>query len=235
MIATRALLCLALPALASAFVSRAPTAVTRASAPVKGRTVVMESISDFLKFDAKLGELEVTKAGVSAPFGFFDPLNFYGGQSTRTKKKFRESELKHGRVAMMAVAGIFFQEIWHPLLAGDDFETALDQYYGVTEFIPDFGLGAMFVLSLFEFKSIAKGWDPIEETLKNPKIAGMRDDYVAGDLQYDPLGFCPDDDEDFITMRTKELNNGRMAMIAVIGIIAQEIVTGVPIVKSIFG
>lgn len=67
------------------------------------------------------------------------------------------------------------------------------------------------------------------------EIAGMRDDYVAGDLQYDPLGFCPDDDEDFITMRTKELNNGRMAMIAVIGIIAQEIVTGVPIVKSIFG
>lgn len=69
---------------------------------------------------------------------------------------------------MMAVAGIFFQEIWHPLLAGDDFETALDQYYGVTEFIPDFGAGAIFVLSLFEFKSIAKGWDPIEETLKNP-------------------------------------------------------------------
>jgi hypothetical protein len=69
---------------------------------------------------------------------------------------------------MMAVAGIFFQEIWHPLLAGADFETALDQYYGVTEFIPDFGLGALFVLSLFEFKSIAKGWDPIEETLKNP-------------------------------------------------------------------
>ena len=69
---------------------------------------------------------------------------------------------------MMAVAGVFFQEIWHPLLAGDDFETALDQYYGVTEFIPDFGAGAIFVLSLFEFKSIAKGWDPIEETLKNP-------------------------------------------------------------------
>jgi len=71
--------------------------------------------------------------------------------------------------------------------------------------------------------------------LHDIEIAGMRDDYVAGDLQYDPLGFCPDDDEDFITMRTKELNNGRMAMIAVIGIIAQEIVTGVPIVKSIFG
>ncbi len=64
MIATRALLCLALPAMAAAFVARAPTAVTRASAPVKGRTVMMESISDFLKFDAKLGELEVTKAGV---------------------------------------------------------------------------------------------------------------------------------------------------------------------------
>lgn len=66
MIAQRAklLLCLALPALASAFLARAPTTVTRASAPVKGRTVMMESISEFLKFDAKLGELEVTKAGV---------------------------------------------------------------------------------------------------------------------------------------------------------------------------
>ena len=64
MIAPRALLCLALPALAAAFVGRAPTTVTRASAPAKGRTVLMESISDFLKFDAKLGELEVTKAGV---------------------------------------------------------------------------------------------------------------------------------------------------------------------------
>ena len=64
MIAPRALLCLALPALAAAFVGRAPTTVTRASAPVKGRTVLMESISDFLKFDAKLGALEVTKAGV---------------------------------------------------------------------------------------------------------------------------------------------------------------------------
>jgi len=64
MIAPRALLCLALPALAAAFVGRAPTTVTRASAPVKSRTVLMESISDFLKFDAKLGEMEVTKAGV---------------------------------------------------------------------------------------------------------------------------------------------------------------------------
>jgi|SRR6056297_1795626 len=120
-----------------------------------------------IKFLVSLGAPQFLLTS-SAPFGFFDPLNFYGGKTIRQKKKLRESELKHGRVAMMAVLGIFVQELWHPLLAGDDFETALSQYYGVTEFIPDFGAGALFVLSLFEFKSIAMGWDPVEETLKEP-------------------------------------------------------------------
>jgi hypothetical protein len=60
----RLLFCVALPALATAFLARAPTTVPHTHSVRKGRTVVMESISEFLKFDAKLGELEVTKAGV---------------------------------------------------------------------------------------------------------------------------------------------------------------------------
>jgi hypothetical protein len=34
----------------------------------------------------------VEKAGVSAPFGFFDPLGFYKDKTIRQKKKLRECE-----------------------------------------------------------------------------------------------------------------------------------------------
>jgi hypothetical protein len=35
------------------------------------------------------------------------------------------------------------------------------------------------------------------------EIAGLRDDYVAGNLDFDPLGFGPDEEDGFIEMRTK--------------------------------
>lgn len=55
---------------------------------------------------------------------------------------------------------------------------------------------------------------------------------MAGNLSYDPFTICPDNDDGFLKMRTKELNNGRMAMLAVAGIIVQEkFVTG----QAIFG
>jgi hypothetical protein len=34
----------------------------------------------------------------------FDPLGFTKGQSIKTIKKWRESEVKHGRIAMLAVS-----------------------------------------------------------------------------------------------------------------------------------
>ncbi len=58
------LLCLSLPALASAFLGARVPAAAPARAATKGRTVCMAGISEFLKFDAKLGEAEVTKAGM---------------------------------------------------------------------------------------------------------------------------------------------------------------------------
>lgn len=47
-----------------------------------------------------------TKVGVSAPLGFFDPFGFSKKASPETMAKYRDSELKHGRVAMIAVLGV---------------------------------------------------------------------------------------------------------------------------------
>ena len=52
-------------------------------------------------------------AGVTAPFGFFDPLGF---ATTITEGKllfYREVEIKHGRVAMLASLGFLVREVEH--------------------------------------------------------------------------------------------------------------------------
>ena len=43
--------------------------------------------------------------GITAPVGFFDPLGFSAGKSDTIMNYYRESELKHGRVAMAACLG----------------------------------------------------------------------------------------------------------------------------------
>jgi light-harvesting complex I chlorophyll a/b binding protein 1 len=54
-----------------------------------------------------------------------------------------------------------------------------------------------------------------------------------GDIGFDPLGLKPKTDEAFNVMVTKELNNGRLAMFAAIGMIGQEQVTHEPIVETL--
>ena len=73
------------------------------------------------------------EAGVSEPFGFFDPL----GISPITKRdfsKYRESELKHGRVAMLAVLGVFVGEKF-PLLFGSSIGGPAIFQYQVMKFL----------------------------------------------------------------------------------------------------
>lgn len=40
----------------------------------------------------------------------------------------------------------------------------------------------------------------------------MREDYSPGDLGFDPLGLAPEGGQELTTMKTKELNNGRLAV-----------------------
>ena len=56
--------------------------------------------------------------GATAPLGFFDPLGFTKGANAATLSKYREAEIKHGRVAMLAVFGILTAEKFHPLYDG---------------------------------------------------------------------------------------------------------------------
>merc|ERR1711920_289868 len=53
---------------------------------------------------------------------------------------------------------------------------------------------------------------------------------APGDFGFDPLNLKPESAEEFKELQNKELNNGRLAMLAAAGIMAQELVTG----KAVF-
>ena len=54
----------------------------------------------------------------SAAVQIFDPLNMSEGANPKDIKKWREAEIKHGRVAMLAALGVLVAEVRHrfPLL-----------------------------------------------------------------------------------------------------------------------
>merc|ERR1719352_1752712 len=159
--------------------------------------------------------------GVLAPMGFFDPLGFCSADDiTEGKIKFyREVELKHGRVGMLAALGFVVGEQFHSLFGGDiDVPSYLAfQQTPLETFWPAVvaAIAIPEVLSVFTFQDPSKG-----------ETWAMKTDHVPGDLGFDPLGLKPKDPEEFTKMQTKELNNGRLAMIAAAGMIAQEYVTG---------
>mmetsp|Transcript_151291 Transcript_151291/g.278933 ORF Transcript_151291/g.278933 Transcript_151291/m.278933 type:complete len:232 (-) Transcript_151291:78-773(-) len=157
-------------------------------------------------------------AGVSAPLGFFDPFGYSIGISEGKARFYREVEVKHGRVAMLASVGYLVAEKFHPLFGGNiDVpslvafqQTPLQTFWGLV----------VLVIAGLEYGSLA--------SFKSPEDGfwAIRSDHVAGDLGFDPLGLKPKDPAAFKEMQTKELNNGRLAMLAAAGMIAQELVTG---------
>ena len=58
-------------------------------------------------------------------------------------------------------------------------------------------------------------------------------DYIPGDIGFDPLGLKSEDTEEFRIMQTKELQNGRLAMLASAGFLAQESVDGQGIIEHL--
>jgi hypothetical protein len=78
------------------------------------------------------------------------------------------------------------------------------------------------VIAVFEVFSIFSFNSPID----GGEMWSIRADYDNGDLGFDPLRLRPESADEFKELQTKELNNGRLAMIAMAGMIAQELVTG---------
>ena len=62
----------------------------------------------------------------------------------------------------------------------------------------------------------------------------LKADYYPGDVGFDPLNLKPTGAEEFAEMATKELQHGRLAMLAVAGFFAQELTDGKLILADIY-
>ena len=153
--------------------------------------------------------------GVSKPLGFFDPLGFSTNKNEIEFKKIQESEIKHGRIAMLASIGLLLQQSFHPLLNNQIIGDSIYHYQIFSSKYPLFTPLLIGTIALIEGKNILKGWE-----LNGPdKISNLREDYFPGDLGLKLFQYS---DEELIDLRTKELNNGRLAMIATLLIIIQQ-------------
>ncbi|GJQ08464.1 hypothetical protein GpartN1_g255.t1 [Galdieria partita] len=144
----------------------------------------------------------------------FDPLGF---SNIIDLRYLRESELKHCRIAMLAVVGFIVQEFIH--LPGDFFSNphpmqAIGQ-------VPISGWIQIFLLvAILEMIDIAA----IKETLQGNREPGY--------FGFDPLGFAKDK-QAHDRYLLSELKNGRLAMIASIAFMIQSSLSSEGIVAQL--
>jgi hypothetical protein len=117
----------------------------------------------------------------------------------------REAELKHGRLAMVAALLLPLSEQFSDRLGINFFQEN-----------PEFVVSGLSLMVLNEFTSMVYGW---EDPLVKP--FALKEDYQPGDLKF-TIGVT---EETMGTQMDKELNNGRLAMIGIFGMIVQELVT----------
>jgi len=159
-------------------------------------------------------------AGEVSPTGFFDPLNLAQGKDARTLRQWRVAELKHGRVCMLASVGLLTQELLKNPIGIDG--PAIRHLDLLDDKFPEFGELFILLCAFIEGYDIVTNWEP-----KGSEYQGFyREDVDIGDLQWDPLEWYPEDPVEQDIIRTKELQNGRLAMLATAGIVAQELIDG---------
>merc|ERR1719471_2356240 len=142
--------------------------------------------------------------GALPPLGFFDPAGFSKVGDEEGFRNLRAAEIKHGRVAMMAALGFVIQQ--YVKLPG--FEKVPSGVGALTSPPGTYGFAALFAFAGAMELAV---WTQDEK--KEPGNFG------------DPLGLSNIFGYD-MDMRAKELNNGRFAMFAAIGILSAELLTG---------
>ena len=150
----------------------------------------------------------------------WDPAGFMEGKSELEINRYRECELTHGRVGMLASAGFLVQEKFHPLFSADG-GPAIDQIPQLPVWLWGVMLAGITAAEAFRISVAFRELDGEKLSAET----ALRPGYTPGDLGFDPLGLAPEDPAEFREMQEKELAHARVAMVAAAGFLAQEAIT----------
>lgn len=211
-----------MPALVTMMAAKPTVRATTASGDVFQKGKNYASIQDAVK---------AGMIGASAPFPEgLDILGFCNGIDGASLQRYREAELTHGRVSMLATVGFLVGE----QVEGSSFlfdsqvtGPAVNHFQQVPT---PFWFAIGIVIALAESTRVQAGW---QDPGQSDKLFLLKDGYTPGDLNFDPLGLgAGKSAEELDVLRLKELNNGRIAMVAISGMIAQELVDGLNLLPA---
>jgi len=142
----------------------------------------------------------------------FDPAGF-AERSPEWLPWYREAELKHGRAAMLATVGFVVPEFIR--IPGEQFSfESIPRVIDAHDKCPEQMIQIM-------------GWISLIEACTFAALANMNEfDRQPGDFSFDPLGIFPKDPVKQAEYRLAELKNGRLAMIAIGGMVTGAAITG---------
>lgn len=163
----------------------------------------------------------------------FDPLNL--ASSRENLLYYREAELKHARLAMLAAAGWPISELFDrqlTQLVDEDLGLNLMPALDGSDRVPSLLNGGMDGISPWYWGACLGLAAAVD--LKGIQKARYSDDEdaIPGDYGFDPLGFFPKDKEGRERMQLAEMKHGRLSMLAVTGFAFQEFVSKVGVVDE---
>jgi len=156
----------------------------------------------------------------------FDPLGF--AKSKEDLFNYREAEIKHGRLAMLAAAGWPISELFDRKIANFIGAPAV---VDATDRAPSVLNGGLGKISPVYWVAVLVAAGAID-LLQNDKASKNEAGYFAGNLGFDPLGLYPKDAAGQERMQLAELKNGRLGMIAITAFAFQEFVTNLGVVNE---
>ena len=155
---------------------------------------------------------------ISSPFGF-------AGADKQSLIYMREAEIKHSRLAMLAVVGWPLAELWDKPLADATGLPSLLTKSGESPSLLNGGLDkvdAVYWVAVVLLAGIVE--------LENAEAKEDKKAYVPGDCNFDPLNLFPTDKEGQKAMMTKEIKHGRIAMMAILGFLdCNPLLVGIPL------